>query len=129
MKSARAWVSGSDRGLVPPLPGMVSPRHLASCTQRQSQLREACRECNHLDYCLGGCPYNTWACGDIYQVKDPYCEAYRTIFDDIRQRLVHEMNSDENIEAIADRPFVSRGHPLSRKGPLADILSGRRTHA
>ena len=89
--------------------------------ERQSRVRQACAECEHLDYCLGGCPYNAWA-GTLAGVKDPYCEAYHRVFDHIRRRVVQEMHSKENVAAVAQRPFAQDGHPLLRSGPLSELL-------
>ncbi|HUT89897.1 MAG TPA: TIGR04083 family peptide-modifying radical SAM enzyme [Thermoguttaceae bacterium] len=89
---------------------------------RQDRVREACDGCPHLDYCRGGCPYNAWANGDGARVRDPYCPAYRTTFDHIQARLLEEMASERNIEAIAARPYDGRGHPLLREGPLIELV-------
>lgn len=86
--------------------------------QHYKQINAECRECVHLNYCRGGCYYNSMAAGTA---KDPYCEAYKTIFDKIRNRLLDEMGSDENKEAIIDKPFNGNGHPLMRKGPVIEL--------
>jgi len=86
---------------------------------RQDRVHEACDSCPHLDYCRGGCPYNAWAGSD--RVRDPYCPAYRATFDHIQGRLLEEMASERNIEAIAARPYNGRGHPLLREGRLIEL--------
>jgi len=90
--------------------------------ERQARVRAACADCGHVDYCLGGCAFNAWSKGDIARVKDPYCEAYKAIFDDIKQRLIREMQSEENVKAIASRRFPAEPHPLLRKGPLSELM-------
>lgn len=52
----------------------------------------ACRDCAHIRYCRGGCPYNAIAPtdGEIKGV-DPHCIAYKKIFDEITDRLNTEM--------------------------------------
>jgi uncharacterized protein len=89
---------------------------------REQAVRKTCRNCAHLDYCKGGCPYNAWTGGDRDRIQDPYCAAYRSVFDHIHQRLAVEMASEENINAIAERPYTGHGHPLLRKGPLIDLV-------
>ena len=84
-------------------------------------INETCRECSHYPYCKGGCPYNTWADGGDITAPDPYCEAYRVVFDYIRQRLDEEMASEENIEAIAMKGLAEDGHPLMRIGPITEL--------
>ena len=89
---------------------------------RQAAVCNACGECEHIDYCRGGCPYNAWSGGDLTRVKDPYCEAYLAVFDDVKQRLAQEMRSKENVAAIAQRPFAQDGHPLLRTGPISELI-------
>ena len=90
-------------------------------SMREHQVREACGGCEHLPYCKGGCPYNAWAGGNG-RIKDPYCEAYREVFDYIGKCLMQELTAEENIAAIAERPWDGRGHPLMRKGPLIELV-------
>jgi uncharacterized protein len=32
---------------------------------RQQTVSETCRDCSHLEYCQGGCPYNAWAAASV----------------------------------------------------------------
>lgn len=91
---------------------------------REQRVREVCRDCKHLNYCKGGCTYNAWAGGQEDRIKDPYCPAYYEIFEHITKRITDEMGSEDNIKAIADRPFTSRGNPLLKKGPLIELVRG-----
>jgi uncharacterized protein len=52
--------------------------------QKQEGAQEACGDCMHFAYCNGGCLYNMFASDTV---KDPYCEAYRAVFD----RMVRDM--------------------------------------
>ncbi|MDT8357578.1 MAG: TIGR04083 family peptide-modifying radical SAM enzyme [Methanomicrobiaceae archaeon] len=53
---------------------------------------EHCRECAHIRYCRGGCPYNAIVpTGGEIQGVDPHCVAYKRIFDEISDRLNTEM--------------------------------------
>jgi uncharacterized protein len=91
--------------------------------QREQQIRAECGDCAHLDHCRGGCPYNTWSHeGANSHVRDPYCEAYRTVFDAIQQRLSAEMAAEGNLRAVAERPYDGTGHPLLRRGPLIELV-------
>jgi len=89
--------------------------------EREARVADVCGECPHLAYCRGGCPYNAWASGGVEATIDPYCEAYRAVFDHVQQRLAEEMGSEANIAAVAERPYDGRGHPLLRRGPLIDL--------
>ena len=96
-------------------------------TARQREVRQACHSCAHLEYCRGGCPYNAWVNNLQSEIRipesvDPYCEAYREIFDYIQRRVAEEMAREENINAIADRSWDRRGHTLLRKGPLIELV-------
>ena len=50
--------------------------------------RAACGDCEHWAWCMGGCLYNALAGGGG---KDPYCEAYRALFDRLRLDMALEM--------------------------------------
>jgi uncharacterized protein len=51
-----------------------------------------CSGCKHLVYCRGGCPYNAIApTGGAIRDVDPYCVAYKRIFDEITRRLDEEL--------------------------------------
>lgn len=53
---------------------------------------QSCCDCKHRVYCRGGCPYNAIAPnGGSIQTVDPYCVAYRRIFDEITRRLDDEL--------------------------------------
>ncbi|MEN6443803.1 MAG: TIGR04083 family peptide-modifying radical SAM enzyme [Methanoregula sp.] len=71
----------------------------------------ACKECSHIKYCRGGCPYNAMAPtpGRIEGV-DPHCVAYKRIFDEINDRMNKEM---------FDAPMMEMGSfgPAARKKP------------
>lgn len=61
---------------------------------------EHCHDCSHIRYCRGGCPYNAMVpgSGEIRGV-DPHCVAYKRIFDEISERLNHEMYESPGIDA------------------------------
>ena len=56
------------------------------------------------------------------RLRDPYCTAYRQVFDKIVRRTTEEMSSDENIEAVAAKPYDGNGHPLLKKGSLIELV-------
>ena len=49
---------------------------------------QECKECLHISYCRGGCPYNAMvpSNGEIEGV-DPHCTAYKMIFEEITNRI------------------------------------------
>lgn len=53
-----------------------------------------CKDCTHIRYCRGGCPYNAMAPyeGKIKEV-DPHCVAYKRIYDEIKGRIGKEVMS------------------------------------
>jgi uncharacterized protein len=66
-----------------------------------------CRDCRHIRYCRGGCPYNAMApYHGIVQGVDPHCTAYKRIFDEISDRLNREMFESPGIEM--DSPRLKR---------------------
>lgn len=101
--------------------GSPAARRLAD---REHRIAERCGDCPHLPCCRGGCPYNAWSGGDGTD-RDPYCTAYRALFDHLQTRLTAEMSSPESLDAVAARPWDGRGHPLLRRGPLTELVCGR----
>ncbi len=93
---------------------------------REAAVSEVCGDCPHLDYCRGGCVYNAWASGGPEAVRDPYCAAYRALFEHVRSRLTEEMASEANLAAIVDRPPPPQGHPLLRVGSVTELARGGR---
>jgi uncharacterized protein len=87
---------------------------------REAAVRDVCGPCEHFAYCKGGCAYNSLAAGA--GPKDPYCDAYRAIFDKIKTRMLTELASEENLHALATEPWDGTGHPLARRGPLIDLM-------
>jgi len=64
-----------------------------------------CKECRHIRYCRGGCPYNAMVpTGGKINGVDPHCIAYRRIFDEITGRLNREMQEGFGLEAPAPGP-------------------------
>jgi len=90
-------------------------------SEREADVKNECSDCAHLAHCKGGCAYNAWAGGNG-QIRDPYCEAYRNIFGHIQSRLLSEMNSEENVAAIIERPWDGHVNPLLKKGPLIELV-------
>ena len=58
-----------------------------------------CKDCDHIKYCRGGCPYNaiTPTGGEIKGV-DPHCISYKMIFDEITERVNNEMFGGPSME-------------------------------
>jgi len=93
--------------------------------ERQKRIEESCRHCSHLDYCRGGCPYNVLAAnaGSLEgDPRDPHCPAYRRVFDEIIERALGQVFSEENMAAIVDRRSGKKS--LLRKGKLIQMMSG-----
>lgn len=73
---------------------------------------QSCRECPHIRYCRGGCPYNAIAPsgGEITGV-DPHCLAYKRIFDEISDRLNTEMYEPPGMFGISPAPSPGNKKP------------------
>jgi uncharacterized protein len=67
--------------------------------QYEEYVDRECRDCSHIRYCRGGCPYNAIApYNGTIQGVDPHCTAYKRIFDEINERLNREMYESPGIE-------------------------------
>ena len=70
-------------------------------------VNEDCRECKHIDYCRGGCPYNALAVSG-HEVKnvDPHCEAYKMIFDKIDELMNQKLRfAFEELDQTVEKDF------------------------
>lgn len=93
--------------------------------KRQEKIDEVCGDCPHLVYCRGGCPYNVLAANNgrlDADPRDPHCPAYQRIFDEITDKALGEVFSEENMGAVvAEKPGK---YGLLRKGALLQIMRG-----
>ncbi|MCL2826197.1 MAG: SPASM domain-containing protein, partial [Eggerthellaceae bacterium] len=87
--------------------------------EREAQCAKRCSSCEFCLICKGGCYYNAVASGD--GIIDPWCEAYRDIYAFVQDRVMAEMQSPENIEALSARPAEPDEHPLLRKGAYISL--------
>jgi uncharacterized protein len=79
---------------------------------------KACKDCRHLRYCRGGCPYNALVPADgRFEGVDPYCPAYRRIFDEISDRLNREME-----ESCAIDRMTSPGQQGKKKRGVMSLM-------
>jgi len=83
---------------------------------------KACDGCAHIQYCRGGCPYNAIALtGGRIEGVDPYCRAYRRIFDEITKRLNKEMFESPMMDM---EPFPMRSRKSRKPGIMSIIRRG-----
>jgi uncharacterized protein len=80
----------------------------------------ACKECAHIRYCRGGCPYNAIvANGGVDLGVDCNCAAYRRIFDEITDRLNREMFESP---AMDTAPFGGKQAGRRRKPGIMALM-------
>ncbi|MBE6493682.1 MAG: TIGR04083 family peptide-modifying radical SAM enzyme [Methanosphaera stadtmanae] len=54
---------------------------------------EDCKDCKHINYCRGGCPYNALVANNHeLGCVDPDCESYKMIFDEIDRRMNDDLS-------------------------------------
>ncbi len=77
----------------PPLAALLDSGAGRKMEQYRGFVDENCRECTHIRYCRGGCPYNAIVAsgGGEATTVDPHCKAYNRIFTEISDRLNREM--------------------------------------
>lgn len=107
---------------------LKSPAYLF-LRKKQDGTKAACGSCAHYGYCMGGCLYNSLTAGSD---KDPYCEAYRAVFDRIGVDMALEMGGlmlKENIDTPVLAMAGDKPHPfdakISRKAMLFAIAHGK----
>ncbi|MBP2133232.1 uncharacterized protein J2128_001153 [Methanomicrobium sp. W14] len=78
-----------------------------------------CKDCCHITYCRGGCPYNAIApTGGKIEGVDPHCVAYKRIFDEISARLDAEMFE----EPPQGMGYGGRSRRRKRKAGVTDLM-------
>ena len=85
----------------------------------------SCRECSHIRYCRGGCPYNAIVpTGGEIRGVDPHCVAYKRIFDEMNNRLNKEMFESDELDTNAFSPFGVRPNRTTKAGIMTLMHSG-----
>jgi uncharacterized protein len=88
--------------------------------QRRRVVLEDCAGCPHFPHCQGGCAYQAAARGAGR--RDPYCPAYRRLFDRVADRALDEVFSPRNLAVVVRDGPGRQG--LLRKGKLLSIMRG-----
>ena len=87
---------------------------------REGNVAKDCGDCTHYDYCAGGCAFNTLS--NSNGLRDPGCQAYKSIFDHIINCAAQEAIAPKNISALIN---TEKPEGLLRHGKLIDIMVGR----
>ena len=86
--------------------------------ERQERVAEECGDCSFFSICRGGCPYNALVGGNGHftTFRDPYCTAYRRFFEELIERALREIFSEENMKAVVEGGNKKYG--LLQKGQI-----------
>jgi len=85
------WVMGHVRDK-PPMDQLMQSEPGRRMMAFSEYVDKNCRDCSHIRYCRGGCPYNAIVpSGGALEGVDPHCVAYKRIFDELNERLNREM--------------------------------------
>jgi uncharacterized protein len=110
------WVMGHVRDR-PAMEQLMQSEPGRRMTAFSEYVDKACKDCSHIKYCRGGCPYNAIApSGGSLDGVDPHCVAYKQIFDELNERLNSEM-FDEPM------PGMGFGAPVSRKPAKPGVMA------
>jgi uncharacterized protein len=92
--------------------------------EREERVAEECGDCPFFNICRGGCPYNALAAGRgrFTALRDPYCPAYRRFFEEVKERALREVFSEENMRAVVEGG--NRKHGLLQRGQVIQLLRG-----
>lgn len=90
--------------------------------------RKSCSQtnCKHFEYCNGGCCYAALAAKKHvreWDGRDPFCKAYRTLFDELDDKITIEMG-DELLKKSTSSPLLTIAEDRRREYS-ADLNSGR----
>ncbi len=84
-------------------------------SEKQDGMKNACGDCPHFPYCSGGCLYSSFAADTD---KDPFCEAYKAVFEVIQRDLAAEMGAILTGQEAATPTLSMAGetkHPYTEK--------------
>ena len=110
------WVMGNVRDR-PTMEQLLESEPGRRMTAFSEYVDTACRDCSHIRYCRGGCPYNAMApTNGSIEAVDPHCVAYKKIFDEISDRFNKEMFENPVMEMTQ---FPSRSRKSARPGMMA----------
>lgn len=89
--------------------------------ERQNAVIESCWDCEHFNYCKGGCYYNAISDGD--GIIDMYCETYKMMFNIIKKLLIEEISSEQNTDAMINSICIKDDrHFFLKKGKLISLI-------
>ena len=111
------WVMGHVRDK-PTMEQLMQSEPGVRMTAFSDYVDTTCRDCSHIRYCRGGCPYNAIApSGGSLEGVDPHCIAYKRIFDELNDRL--------NKETFEEPPPGMGGFGTSsrRKPPKPGVIA------
>jgi uncharacterized protein len=74
-------------------------------SERRSQIRSACGDCEVMEYCNGGCSFRAFANAGDFLGRDYYCQAYKRTFSE----LLSFLNS--TLRKVQDEERRSSGKP------------------
>ena len=108
------WVMGRVRDR-PSMEQLMQSEPGRRMTAFSAYVDTACKDCSHIRYCRGGCPYNAIApSGGSLEGVDPHCLAYKRIFDELNERLNAEM---------FDEPSAGMGFGRTRKKAKPGVMA------
>jgi len=114
------WVMGNVKDR-PPVAELMATEPGKRMTAFSEYVDTHCKDCAHIRYCRGGCPYNAIApSGGSLDGVDPHCIAYKRIFGELNDRLNREMYED---------PSPAFGGSASRKPKKPGVMALMRTIA
>lgn len=103
---------------MPSLSDIENHENARKIINREKEVRVLCGDCEHLNYCKGGCYYNALSGGD--GIIDHFCKAYKNIFGFVKEKLLSEISSEQNIKAMQLSPV--NGDPLFlKKGKIISL--------
>lgn len=84
----------------------------------EEAIEKECSNCLFESICHGGCPYNAFATVGRDSVRDPYCQAYKTLYRQILDRGSREFFSDSNLHEMK-----KDDSSILHNGPMLKIMN------
>jgi len=102
-----------------PLIELVQGEKIEQFAQLKSPLPKACRDCEYMHFCQGGCPKHHWPIGTEPDRINHFCQGYKTFFKEALPELTriagyikrNEMPPPKDAENAPAAPTPPQGQP------------------
>ena len=113
------YIMGNDKDK-PSMEELESSDAFKKLNEFREFVKEDCKDCTFMKFCLGGCPYNGIVASHSPKAVDPQCDAYKMIFGEVSKRANKEMLKSA-LPGMGPKKERKEGEPYS----IMDLMMKR----